>query len=188
MQRVPIIAQSVQEGLVALSHLLLREIWGSLGWLGNLRLDGSFVPESTKTADKQARSDGGYALTTAGFENVSVKDQETTFALVLQIGDLLLDDVLGAGDERLVERHLLLTVQKHHGVERGDAWHIKVAIGEGTTVADGQGIGRECLKLFRILIGELVMVCVVDHLKSMSSISKMSTVFPGMLGGKPSSP
>ena len=154
MKRVPIVAESVQESLIRLSLLLLNSIWSSVGGLGNLRLNCALVSESTQTAHKQTRSDGRDQFTAASTKDTSIKDQKTSFAFILQIGNFLLNDVLLARDQRLLKRDLLFAVQQLHWVERRDAWDIKVTVRERSAMADSQGIGGESLEFLSVLVSE----------------------------------
>jgi hypothetical protein len=52
MERVPVVAQSVEECLVLLGYLLLNEVGSTLRDSGDGTLDSSFVTKSAKTADK----------------------------------------------------------------------------------------------------------------------------------------
>jgi len=143
--------------LIPVGHLLLDEVWGTLGRLGDLGLDGALVAEPSEAAHEQASSYGGAKLALL-VQDVCVEDEKTSLAFILEISDLLLDDVLLAGDKWLLERDLLLTMQEHHRVEGGDAWDVKVAISEGTSVADREGIGGERLEVLGILVAELEMI------------------------------
>ena len=154
MQRVPIVAQSVKEGLIRLCLLLLDSIWSSVGGLGNLRLNCALVSESTQTAHKQTRSDGRDQFTAASAEDTSIKDQKTSFAFILQIGNFLLNDVLLTRDQWFLKRDLLFAVQQLHWIERRDTWDIKVTIRERSAMADSQGIGGECLEFLSVLVRE----------------------------------
>ena len=160
MERVPIVAKSVEEGLVLLGDLLADEIWGTLRDLGNARLDGSLISESTETADKERSSHRGAKLLSGSLKDLGVEDHQGTFALVLEIGDVLLNDVFLTGHERLGEADLLFTVKQLHWVEGGDSWNIEVTISERSSVADSQSVGREGLEVLSVLIGELEVLVV----------------------------
>ena len=158
VQWVPIVAQSVKESLIWLSLLLLHKVWRSVRRLGNLRLNCALVTEPTQTAYKQACSYGRDQFTAASAKDTSIKDQKTSFAFILQIGNFFLDDVLFARDQWFLKRDLLFTVQQLHWVERRDAWDIKVTVRERSAMADSQGIGGESLEFFSVLVCEFVVL------------------------------
>ena len=92
--------------------------------------------------------------------DLGVKDDEAVPALVLEVSKVLLNDVALSRHDWLGEGDLLLTVQKHHGVESRDAWDAEVAISERSTMADSHSVGWECLEAISQLIGELEVLLV----------------------------
>ena len=57
VQRVPVSAQPVEDGLIALRLLLLDKIWLSIGRLWDVGLDGTLVTEASNTAHEKRGPD-----------------------------------------------------------------------------------------------------------------------------------
>ena len=71
---VPVVAQTVKEGLVLLSLLLHDTVGGALRDRQELLLDGAFVAEATGATNKQAGSDRAMKLASLGGDDGAVKD------------------------------------------------------------------------------------------------------------------
>ena len=56
MERISVIAKSVKESLVALSHFFLHKVRFALGRLGDLGFNGTFVAKSTESTHEKTRS------------------------------------------------------------------------------------------------------------------------------------
>lgn len=160
MQWVPIIAKTVQECLVLLSGLCLDEIGGTFGDLWELLSNFALVAESTNSAHKQARAHRSMELFGISRHDLGVKDEQSALAFILEISDVLFNDVLLAGLEWLCKDDLLFSVEQHHRVESGHAWHIEVTVSEGTAMAHRDRVGWESLEALSVFVGELEVILV----------------------------
>ena len=158
VQRVQVSAQPVEDGLIALRLLLLEKIWLSIGRLWDGGLYGTLVTKTSHTAHEKSCPDSGLQLSCLSLQDASVYNHKSTFALILQIRQALFDDIASAMHQGLLKSDLLLTMQDHHGVERGHTWDIKIAACKLTSMAKGQRIGRESLEPVCVLIREFEMV------------------------------
>ena len=146
--------------MVLLRSFSLDKVRCPFGDLRELLLDLALVAKAARSAHKKARAHSGVQFSGLSRHYLRVDDEESALALVLEVGNVLLNKVLLTSLERLGEGDLLLTVEEHHGVESGHAWHVKVAIGEGATVAHSHGVRGEGLEALSILVGELVVLAV----------------------------
>ena len=160
MKRVPIVAQTIKEGLVLLSSLFLDEVGFTLRDRKELLLDGALVAKTSEAPHKQTRPNSAVKFARLRRDNLRVEDQKGSLAFVLEVGNVLLNDVFITRHERLLKNHLLFTVQKHHRVEGGNAWHGEITIGKGATMAHSDSIGGERLEVRIILVSELVVLVI----------------------------
>jgi len=91
---------------------------------------------------------------------VRVYNEKCSLALILEVRNALLNDVLLARDERLLKDDLLFAVHNHHRVHIGNTWHRELTISKRATMAHCDCNGWESLELLGILVGELVMLVV----------------------------
>ena len=94
MKRIPVVAKSVKESLVALSHFFFNKVRCALRWLWELGFNSPFVPESAESPHKKTSSNCRLQFTSVSFKNFSIQNKDGTLSFVLEVCNTLFNDIL----------------------------------------------------------------------------------------------
>ncbi len=99
-------------------------------------------------------------LICVGLFNNSIRNQDSSLALVLDIDELTLYSVLGIVPNGLKNSECLFTMQQVHWVEAGDARDFEDTLGGLSTVAYNQAIRKVRSEMLIVFVSIFEMICV----------------------------
>jgi hypothetical protein len=151
MEWVCVAIQTVQNRLIRRGGFFTREVSGTLGHASwHLAFECTFVAESAKASDEEGSLADSRELLGILFSQLCFHNEERAFAFVLDVSNAFLNDISFVFGKWLMEKHILLTMKQHHGIEIRHTRHSETRIGH---LSNRHGVGRERSEVRIELIG-----------------------------------